>query len=113
MNSKMETQYITDEQGQRIGVVLDWKTYQNLLSSKVQDPELLSGLAAEELSVLAHVNLSPNLQQELSQLLARNKEELSKTEVEHLDNLLAQVDRLNLLKARAKYTLQQLYSSIA
>ncbi len=110
----MAAQFITDEAGKRVGVVLDWTTYQRLVRLEVQDPELLPGLGAEELSVLAHVSLASNLQQELSELLEKNRGgQVSETEAKRLDDLLAQIDRLNILKARAKYTLQQLYAPSA
>ncbi len=107
----MVTQFITDEAGKRVGVVLDWTTYQRLVHREVQDPELLPGLGAEELSILANVSLAAELQQEMSELLARNQEgQVSESEADRLDDLLDQVDRLNILKARARYTIEQLYT---
>jgi hypothetical protein len=97
-------QYITDETGDRVGVVLDWATYQRLLGrvppELSRDPELLVGLSEGELSVL---------QAELSQLLRRqDRDGLSAVERVRLDEILEEVDRLNLLKARARYTLRSL-----
>ncbi|NJR68079.1 MAG: hypothetical protein HC771_04915 [Synechococcales cyanobacterium CRU_2_2] len=107
----MATQFITDEAGKRLGVVLDWTTYQRLVCVEIQDPELLPGVGAEELSILAYVSLASDLQQELSKLLEQNREgQMSESEAKRLDELLAQVDRLNILKARAKYTIEQLYA---
>lgn len=110
----MATQYITDETGKRVGVVLDWTTYQALANAEVKDPEILPGLGVDELSILADVSLAAHLQQELSELLAQNQAGvISEAEGRRLNELLVQVDRLNILKARAKYTVQQLYSTSA
>jgi hypothetical protein len=106
-------QYITDETGDRVGVVLDWATYQRLLGrvppELSRDPELLVGLSEGELSVLAKVSLALEVQAELSQLLRRqDRDGLSAVERVRLDEILEEVDRLNLLKARARYTLRSL-----
>lgn len=106
-------QYITDETGDRVGVVLDWATYQRLLGrvppELSRDPELLVGLSEGELSVLAKVSLALEVQAELSQLLRRqDRDGLLAVERVRLDEILEEVDRLNLLKARARYTLRSL-----
>jgi hypothetical protein len=106
-------QYITDETGDRVGVVLDWATYQRLLGrvppELSRDPELLVGLSEGELSVLAKVSLALEVQAELSQLLRhQDRDGLSAVERVRLDEILEEVDRLNLLKARARYTLRSL-----
>ena len=52
--------------------------------------------------------LAPTAQTQLSELLARNAEnQLCTEEIAVLDRLLAQIDQLNILKTRAKYTLRQ------
>ncbi len=102
-------QYITNETGDRVGVVLDLATYQRLLGQVPQDPELLVGLSESELVVLARVSLALEMQGELSELLRRQGEDgLSGVERVRLDEILEEVDRLNLLKARARYTLRSL-----
>jgi hypothetical protein len=52
--------------------------------------------------------LVPRQQERLSDLLQHNREEgLSTDEQRELDRLLERVDQMNVLKARAMYTLQQ------
>jgi hypothetical protein len=63
---------------------------------------------------MANMSLAPDQQTQLSKLLTRNAEaSISPEEIVILDQLLEQVDQLNILKARAKYTLQHLSRSIA
>lgn len=101
-------QYITNEAGERVGVLLDLETYQQLTAEK-DDPELLTGLSYEELLALADSSLSPESQVQLNDLSVLNAEgELSEAELEKLDQLLARVDHLNILKARSRYTLTHL-----
>jgi hypothetical protein len=103
-------QYITNEAGIRVGVLLDLDTYQRLTVSE-SNPELLTHLSHEELLALAESALSPKTQAELDDLLARNTEnQLSESDVERLDQLLMRIDYLNILKARARYTLHHLES---
>lgn len=72
------------------------------------DTEVLTSLNTEELRALAESNLAPSSQNRLDELLARNQiNDLHETESEELDRLLAQVDHLNILKARARLTLNQ------
>lgn len=98
-------QYITNEVGARTGVSLDPPTYQKL-TTEPQDPELLGNLSDEELMALAESKLSLEAQTQLDDLLSRNQENhLSATEKAQLDRLLNQVDSLNILKTRARYTL--------
>ena len=106
-------QYITNEQGERIGVVLDLETYQRLAHAQTSETsELLLNLSWDELEALANSALAANDQQYLDSLLAKNKEsQLSEEESQSLDKLLARVDQLNLLKARAHYTLKHLENS--
>jgi hypothetical protein len=80
----------------------------------LEDEELLTNISPAELQALANMSLAPDQQTQLSNLLARNTETLiSPEEIIILDQLLEQVDQLNILKARAKYTLQHLSRSIA
>ncbi|MEH2167492.1 MAG: hypothetical protein V7K41_12615 [Nostoc sp.] len=98
-------QYVTNAQGEKVGVLLDLQTYQQLTNLSV-DSELLIGLNLDELQALAESYLSPKAQIQLQELLIKNSEHhLSNEETETLDRLLTQVDQLNLLKTRARYTL--------
>ncbi|WP_066423516.1 hypothetical protein [Anabaena sp. 4-3] len=100
-------QYVTNQDGERIGVLLDLATYQQLTNSSLEDDEILTGLSLDELQALAESMLSPKAQIELNDLLERNAENvLSAEEKATLDCLLAQIDQLNILKNRAKYTLK-------
>lgn len=66
----------------------------------------LGGMGEAELRVLADAVFAPDRQKELSDLLRKNREEkLTKDEEQRLDALLAEVDQIALLKARALYTL--------
>jgi hypothetical protein len=108
--------YITDEQGERIGVVLDLEVYQQLTRLSSPDSEILIGLSEAELQALAHSALAPVEQARLDDLLAQNADgQLPEAEQVELDRLLHHVDQLTLLKTRARYTLAHhagtLYSS--
>jgi hypothetical protein len=81
----------------------------------LEDENLLTNISPAELQALAQIamtygrskTIAPAEQAKLSDLLARNTEnQLSTEEVETLDRLLDQLDQLNILKARAQYTLQ-------
>lgn len=101
-------QYITNEAGDRVGVVLDLGTYRQLTTGEC-DPDLLTNLSVEELAALAESTLSPASQAELDNLLTRNGEsQLLESEQIQLDQLLQRVDQLNILKTRSRYTLHQL-----
>ncbi|MDJ0706981.1 MAG: hypothetical protein QNJ46_27215 [Leptolyngbyaceae cyanobacterium MO_188.B28] len=103
-----EVQYITNEAGKRVGVLLDLDTYRKLTSVE-SDPELLTSLSQEELLALAESTLSPETQSQLNEFLDRNAEnQLSESDLKKLDQLLSQVDYLNILKTRARYTLNYL-----
>jgi uncharacterized protein YegL len=103
-----DIQYITNEAGERVGVVLDLDTYQQL-TSQDDDPELLTDLNLGELLALAESSLSAKSQSQLDDLLIRNAEgQLSEGELEQLDQLLVRVDHLNILKARSRFTLRHL-----
>jgi len=107
-----QIQYIVNDQGRRTAVVLKWEDYQSLQARISPDPELLVGLDESELKALAEGMLSPGHQERLDQLLQRNRESnLSKDEESELDQLLAHVDSMNVLKARALHTLQRLSPS--
>ncbi|MEH1853528.1 MAG: hypothetical protein V7L11_18085 [Nostoc sp.] len=98
-------QYVTNAEGKKVGVLLDLETYQQLTNLSV-DSELLIGLNLDELQALAESYLSPKAHIQLQELLVKNSDnDLSDDETETLDRLLAQVDQLNILKARARYTL--------
>jgi hypothetical protein len=98
--------YIIDEQGERIGVLLDLEEYQQLTRLFPPDTELLVSLSEDELQALAHSALAPAEQERLNDLLARNADgQLSEAEQAALDHLLHYADQLSILKTRARYTL--------
>jgi tRNA U55 pseudouridine synthase TruB len=73
------------------------------------EDELLVGLSLEKLQALAEGMLASTAQAQLETLLKRNAEnELSVEENLTLDRLLSQIDQLNVLKTRARYTLMQM-----
>jgi hypothetical protein len=73
------------------------------------DAELLTGVSIDELEALASGVLVPSAQTRLDELTAAVKQrQLSLAESAELDDLLNKVDQLNLLKARARFTLDQL-----
>ncbi len=99
--------YITNESGERVGVVLDLDVYQRLANPLALDADCLVGLSVDELRALANSKLSTGEQAHLDNLIARNAEsQLSSDEVTQLDRLLADADYLMVLKARARYTLK-------
>ena len=57
--------YIIDEQGERIGVLLDLEEYQQLTRLSPPDADLLVGLSEAELQALAHSALAPAEQDRL------------------------------------------------
>jgi hypothetical protein len=76
-----------------------------------KDPECLVGLSRDELQALAESMLAISMQTQLDDLLAKNSEsQLSLEETVTLDRLLAQIDRLMILKTRARFTLKKLES---
>ena len=101
-------QFLTNEAGERVGVLLDLASYEALKKKpEPHDQSLLSDLSQAELVALAASKLSLEGQAKLSSLIQREKEGLlSPEEIQELDNLLEQLDQLNLLKARALYTLK-------
>ncbi|MEQ9668826.1 hypothetical protein [Coleofasciculus sp. G2-EDA-02] len=101
-----QVRYITNEQGERVGVLLDLDAYNRLANPLSLDNECLIGLSRDELQALADSKLAPAAQNQLNDLLVQNAEsQLSADEVANLDRLLAQVDQLTILKTRARYTL--------
>jgi hypothetical protein len=101
-------QYITNERGERVGVLLDLDAYHQLTGLSVTDPERLPGLSEDELRALAQSALAPADQSRLDDLLERHAEgQLTDVEQAELDRLVADVDHLTLLKTRARYTLAQ------
>ena len=105
----MSVQYITNENGQRVGVMLDLATYEQLTHPLAHDPECLLNISPAELHAFANIELALNSQHTLNTLLSKNNQaNLTPTEAQTLDQLLEQLDHLTLLKARAKYTLQRL-----
>jgi len=101
-------QYITNIQGEKVGVLLNLETYQQLTNLSI-DTELLIALSLDELQALAETSLSLKSQIQLDKLLVKNSDnQLSNEEFETLDKLLAQVDQLNIIKTKARYTLNQL-----
>lgn len=100
-----DPRFLTNARGDRIGVVLDLETYQQLLARK-EDAELLTELSDAELVALAESRLAPEDQQRLGALQEKcDAGALSEDENEAFERLLAQIDQLNVLKARAQYTL--------
>ncbi len=101
-------QYLVKDDGERVGVLLSLKDYQEICAALPSDPELLVGLNDAELEILADSMLAPRLQERLNHLLHQNQEgDLNAKEQQELDRLLEQVDQMNVLKARAMYTLRQ------
>ncbi|MEH2408482.1 hypothetical protein [Nostoc sp.] len=66
-------QYVTNAQGEKVGVLLDLETYQQLTNLSV-DSELLIGLSLDELQALAESSLFPRTQIQLQELLIKNSE---------------------------------------
>lgn len=72
------------------------------------ETKILPNVGAAGLRALADVMLAPKTQSRLDELLARNSEgRLSEDESLEMDSIIEQIDELNLLKARAEYTLRQ------
>ncbi len=70
------------------------------------EAKLLPNVSVSGLKALASGLLAPPAQSHLEDLLARNSDgKLSEQEAKELDDLIEQIDELNLLKARAAFTL--------
>ena len=101
--------YITNEQGERVGILLDLAAYHRLANPLAMDEECLIGLSQDELQALADSMLAPAAQHQLDDMLVQNAEsQLSGDEIANLDHLLAQIDRLTILKTKVRYTLHRL-----
>lgn len=99
-------QYLTNEQGEKVGVFLSLQTYTQLTQPETQDENLLLNLSVAELEALADCKLAVTEQAYLDELLTSNtKTGLTAEQESALDHLLDKVDQLTLLKTRARYTL--------
>lgn len=108
-NMSVPIQYITNESGERVGVLLDLPTYSRLSEFVTLDQEHLVGLSIDELNALAACKLAIADQTRLDELVAKNAESsLCTDEQTELDDFLAKADQLTILKTRARYTLQRL-----
>jgi hypothetical protein len=102
-----EPRFVTNEQRQTVEVVLDVTTYETLRGS---DPLLLRDLTLGQLQALADGKLTTDVQGQLSSLIANEKAGLNTSEeTAMLDQLLRELDQLDMLKARALYTLHKVH----
>ena len=107
-----QIQYITDDDGQRIGVLLDIDTFLGLTRIEQSDPERLVGLSQDELRALADSKMTTGDQLRLDELPSRQQEgKLGPAEEKELNVYLQQIDHLTLLKTRARDTLAKDASS--
>jgi hypothetical protein len=107
VNFRMQQpRFVTNREGQKV-VELDVKTYEQLVRS-ASDPLLLRDVTLEQLEALAEGKLSTASQAELSSLIQKEKAGgATPEEIAMLDKLMKQLDQLDMLKARAIYTLQK------
>ena len=71
------------------------------------ETKILPNVSPSGLEALASAMLVPGEQSRLNELLSRNAEgNITDEELSELDRLVKQVDELNLLKARAEFTLR-------
>ncbi|MDB2686295.1 hypothetical protein N9Y42_03720 [Mariniblastus sp.] len=71
------------------------------------ETKILPNVSTSGLKALANARLAPGSQSKLDDLLARNSQgQLSEQDCQQLDLLIEQIDELNLLKARAEFTLR-------
>ncbi len=71
------------------------------------ETKILPNVSVSGLRALASASLVPRMHSKLDELLARNADgKLSESELLELDSIIQQIDELNLLKARAEYTLR-------
>jgi hypothetical protein len=104
-----EPRFVTTAQG-TVEVIMDEQTYEALVSSNSPDPLLLRDLTLEQLKALAEGKLTTDTQAQLNGLI--QKEKTGKATAEEsaiLDKLLHQLDQLDMLKAKAFYTLKKIY----
>lgn len=102
-----QVRYVANDQGQCTTVVLQWEDIQSLQAMISSGHDLLIGLSEPELRFLAQGVLPSGYQKRLSDLIERNcGGGLSEDEAEELERLLTHVDSMNILKARARRTLQ-------
>jgi hypothetical protein len=72
------------------------------------ESHILPNVSVAGLTALADAVLAPKMHAKLDDLLTRNADgALSAKELNELDAIIEQIDELNLLKARAEYTLRQ------
>jgi hypothetical protein len=106
-------QYVMNEQGERVGVLLDWNTYTRFSQLLGLDEDCLVGLSIDELRALASCRLAVADQTRLDDLVGKNSVSLlCADEVIELDDLLAKADQLTILKTRARYTLKCLEADV-
>jgi hypothetical protein len=78
------------------------------------EQELLTGVSLDELEALAAGVLIPAKQARLDELIeGARQNRLTADEDAELDDLLNKVDQLNLLRARAQYTIQQFGAKVS
>ena len=65
-----QLQYVTNQNGERVGVLLDLETYQQLTNALTKEDEILTDLSLDELKALSESMLSPKTQVELNSHLA-------------------------------------------
>ena len=107
--AEMPIEYLVKEDGERTAVVLRWSDFQTLQAMFPTDPDVLPGLNRSALIALAEGMLAPGRQERLAELLDRNQADaLTATEQHELDELLEYLDQMNLIRARALYTLRKL-----
>ncbi|KJH69855.1 hypothetical protein UH38_21630 [Aliterella atlantica CENA595] len=88
---------------------INLETNYQLKNPLEKDPECLIGLSRDELEALAESVLSTSQQEQLNSLLIQNSEgQLSAQETIVLDVILSQVDKLTILRTRARYTLKKM-----
>lgn len=109
MKDPKPVEYLVSEDGTRTGVVLRWEDYEALKASAQRDPDLIIGLSETELRALSDGKLTVNAQDRLGELLEQNRlGRLNVDEARELDELIDYIDQMNILKARAAFTLQRL-----
>ena len=101
-----QIQFVTNEKGEKTGVLLNVEYYYQLVSYAPSNPKILPGLSIGELEALSDMKLALSHQARIDELIARQKADiLTVEEVAELDQFLVYMDHLTTLKARAGYTL--------